>query len=66
MPANPKECRLRAATCVELAKKMKHENLKRSLIGIATNWVKLAEELEGSAIGDRTTERRQSATPLFR
>ena len=46
MAENPGECRRRAKMYVELANKAEHEVNKRSLIGVAKNWEKLAEALE--------------------
>jgi hypothetical protein len=46
MPGDPKECRLRALRCAELAKTAKTEQLKATLLDLSKNWVKLAESLE--------------------
>jgi hypothetical protein len=67
MAANPTECRQRAEFCIELAKRMEREDRKRSLICIANNWVKLADELEkADASRKRAAAQPRSDAPLFR
>ena len=46
MPGDPKECRLRAMQCAELAAKARGETLKSSLLELSKNWEKLAADLE--------------------
>jgi hypothetical protein len=46
MPGDPKECRLRAMRCAELAATAKSQQLKATLLELSKNWVKLAESLE--------------------
>ena len=51
MPGDPKECRQRAAHCIELANAAKSENDKRRMMELAATWVRLADEVrEGSAM----------------
>ncbi len=67
MPAYRLGYRQRAASCIEQANETKREDLKRSLIGIANNWVTLADELEKThVIDEQTAARTQSTIPLFR
>jgi hypothetical protein len=66
MAANPVECRRRAKLYIELANNAKHEVSKRSLIGVAKNWEKLAEALESTPpTRDRTIESDDSITLYF-
>ena len=46
MPANPKECRLHAMRCAELAATAKSQQLKATLLELSKNWVRLADSLE--------------------
>jgi len=46
MSGDPKECRLYAMRCAELAATAKTEHLKATLLELSRNWVKLAESLE--------------------
>jgi len=46
MPGDPKECRQRAAHCIELANAAKSENDKRRMMELAATWVRLADELD--------------------
>jgi len=46
MPGNPKECRLRAMRCAELATTAKTPQLRATLLDLSKNWVRLAESLE--------------------
>jgi len=46
MPGDPKQCRLHAMRCAELAAKAKTEKLKATLLDLSQNWVKLAVSLE--------------------
>jgi hypothetical protein len=46
MPGDPKECRLHAMHCAELAASAKNEQLKATLMKLSQNWVKLAVSLE--------------------
>jgi hypothetical protein len=46
MSGDPKECRLRAMQCAELAATAKTRQLKETLLDLSKNWVKLAESLE--------------------
>jgi hypothetical protein len=46
MPANPKECRLHAMRCAELAATAKSQQQKATLLELSKNWVRLADSLE--------------------
>lgn len=66
MAVNPVECRRRAKLYFELANDAEHEIYKRSWIGVANNWEKLAEALESSqSARDRTIECDDSITLYF-
>lgn len=46
MPGDPRECRERAARCLELAAETANEGVKQMLLSIAKQWETLAMELE--------------------
>jgi hypothetical protein len=46
MPGDPKQCRLHAMRCAELATTAKTQQLKATLLELSKNWVRLAESLE--------------------
>jgi hypothetical protein len=46
MPGDPKECRLRAMRCAELAASARTAQLKATLLGLSKEWEKLAIDLE--------------------
>jgi hypothetical protein len=46
MPGDPKQCRLNAMRCAELARDAKALELKNTLLDLPQCWLKLAEELE--------------------
>jgi hypothetical protein len=46
MPGDPRECRLRAARCAELAQTARSTELKAMLINLSKNWEQMANELE--------------------
>jgi len=46
MSGDPKQCRLYAIRCAELANTAKAKQLKDSLLELSLNWVRLAESLE--------------------
>jgi hypothetical protein len=46
MPGDPKECRERAARCLEFAASAANEGIKQTFLNIARQWQLLAEELE--------------------
>jgi hypothetical protein len=46
MAGDPKECRVNAWRCAELAHQAKTQELKMTLIELSKNWLKLAIELE--------------------
>jgi hypothetical protein len=46
MPGDPRECRERAARCLELATEAANEGIKQTFLRIARHWQILAEELE--------------------
>jgi hypothetical protein len=46
MPDDPKECRLRAMHCAELAKTAKTPQLKATLLELSKTWIRVAESLE--------------------
>jgi hypothetical protein len=46
MPGDPKQCRLYAMRCAELAANAKSVQLKATLLDLSQNWVKLAVSLE--------------------
>jgi len=46
MPGDPKQCRLHAMRCAELAANAKTHQLKATLLELSQNWVKLAVSLE--------------------
>ena len=50
MPGDPKECRLHALRCAELAASARTPKLKATLLEISANWQKLAVDLEHTQI----------------
>jgi hypothetical protein len=46
MPGDPKECRLHAARCAELAAATHTPQLRASFLDLSKNWEKLAIQLE--------------------
>ena len=48
MPGDPKDCRLHAMRCAELAAQAKPPELKASLLELSLNWAKLACDLEAT------------------
>jgi hypothetical protein len=46
MPGDPKECRLHALRCAELAGTARPQQLKATLLELAKNWEKLAVDLQ--------------------
>jgi hypothetical protein len=46
MPGDPKQCRLNALRCAELAQNAKTQQLKVMLLDLSKDWVRLAESLE--------------------
>jgi len=46
MPGDPKECRQRAARCLELAAESANDGIKQMFLNIARHWEVLAGELE--------------------
>ena len=46
MPGDPKECRERAAHCLELAASTANDGIKQMFLTLAKHWQTLADELE--------------------
>jgi hypothetical protein len=46
MPGDPKQCRLHALHCVEMAATVKTAQLKATFLDLSKSWVRLAESLE--------------------
>jgi len=46
MPGDPKECRLHAMRCAELAATARTKQLRALLLELSKNWQKLAADLE--------------------
>jgi hypothetical protein len=46
MPGDPKECRMHAFRCAELAADARSPQLKSTFLELAANWQKLARNLE--------------------
>jgi hypothetical protein len=46
MPGDPKECRMHAMRCAELAMSAKPAQLKATLLNLSKTWERLAIELE--------------------
>jgi hypothetical protein len=46
MPSDPKQCRLNAMRCAEMAANARTQQLKATLMELSQNWVKLAVSLE--------------------
>jgi hypothetical protein len=46
MLGDPKQCRLHAQHCTEMAATVKTQQLKATLLQLASTWVQLAESLE--------------------
>jgi hypothetical protein len=46
MPGDPKECRIHAFHCAELAGDARNPQLKSTFLELAANWQKLAQDLE--------------------
>jgi hypothetical protein len=66
MPGDPKECRLRAMRCAELAANAKSPQFKAALLDLSKTWVRLAESLEKTyALVDEDDDlpRREAPSP---
>ena len=48
MPGDPKECRLHAFRCAELAADARTPQVKSTLLELSANWQKLARDLEAT------------------
>jgi hypothetical protein len=48
MPGDPKECRLHAFRCAELAASARTPQVKSTLLELSANWQKLAGDLEAT------------------
>jgi hypothetical protein len=46
MPGDPKECRMHAFRCIELASGARNPQLKSTFLELSANWQKLAGDLE--------------------
>ncbi len=46
MPGDPRECRLRAVKCLELAQRANSQAIKDNFVNIAATWQRLANQLE--------------------
>jgi len=46
MPGDPKECRLHAMHCIQLAEEAVNPDVKRTFVDLAHHWNRLAVELE--------------------
>jgi hypothetical protein len=46
MPGDPKECRIRAANCAQIAAETDNPELKKKFVDLAAQWIKLAVDLE--------------------
>jgi len=46
MAGDPKECRVHASRCAELAEEATSPQLKQTFIALSRNWLKLAIEVE--------------------
>jgi hypothetical protein len=46
MPGDPRQCRQHAWRCAELATTASNEELKRMLVELSQNWLKIATDLE--------------------
>jgi hypothetical protein len=46
MPGDPKQCRLHALHCIEMAATVKTPQLKTTFLDLSKSWVRLAESLE--------------------
>lgn len=46
MPRDPKECRLHAMRCAELAATARTKQLHANLLELSANWIKIADDLE--------------------
>ena len=68
MPGDPKQCRLNALRCAELAQTAKAEQLKLTLLELSKNWVKLAVSLETTQalLDGEKQPQRASKSPLPR
>jgi hypothetical protein len=63
MPGDPEECRRHAAHCAELAQSARTPELEKTLIGLSRNWIKLATDMERSALLDADRRAGNRATP---
>src|ERR1700682_4465442 len=72
MPGDPKECRKRAAHCLELAASAANDGIKQMFLNLARHWEVLAQELEraksilddekgGLQVGESKRRRKRSA-----
>jgi hypothetical protein len=48
MPSDPKECRMQARCCADLAFTAATPHAREHFASLATSWIKLALELEGA------------------
>jgi hypothetical protein len=46
MPGDPKECRLRAVKCMQLANETTNLELRRTFVDLAHHWNRIAAELD--------------------
>ena len=60
MPGDPKQCRISARRCTELAVRAKDPKLKKKFLDLAGKWTKLAIGLEMvQALTDRPPKKRK-------
>jgi hypothetical protein len=66
MPGNPRECRLHAMRCAELAAGAKTTQLKMTLVELSKSWQKMAEQLETSQalLDEERAELKKSSSTL--
>jgi hypothetical protein len=48
MPGDPKECRMHAANCRDLAARATHPSAKEAFTNLAQHWERLASELDSA------------------
>jgi hypothetical protein len=46
MPGDPKECRIRSASCAQIAAETDNPELKQKFLDLAEQWLKLSADIE--------------------
>jgi hypothetical protein len=67
MPGDPRECRLHAVKCLELARSAKSKTIKNNFVNLAATWQALVNQLEAQQalvekIADEDSDMRTAGT----